>query len=89
MAQEAVDAVHAFSLGRSPLYPSIYVLSLGRGLFSSVTFEEEFHSFVTLLVLFRRKQTAVEWEAVIERTAKRIVLLIKRLESHTTQAELH
>lgn len=31
----------------------------------------------------------VEWEAVIESTAKIIVLLIKCLESHTTLAELH
>lgn len=31
-----------FFVSRSPLYPSIYVLSLGRGLFSSVTFKEDF-----------------------------------------------
>lgn len=52
MAQEADDGVYSFSLSRSPLYPSVYVLSLGRGLFSSVTFKEDFHSFVTMLVLF-------------------------------------
>lgn len=50
-----------------------------------MTFKEEFHSFVSMLVLFHRKHV-VEWEAVIGRTAKMIVLLIKCPESHATRA---
>lgn len=42
VAQEADDGVYSFFVSRSPLYPSIYVLLLGRGLFSSVTFKEDF-----------------------------------------------
>lgn len=41
-----------FSLSRSSLYPGIYVLSLGRGLFSSVTSKKDFPSFLTVWVPF-------------------------------------
>jgi len=83
VSQGADDGVYSFSLSRSTLYPKIYVLSLGRCLFSSVTFKEDFHSFVTMLVLFFSLGNR-QWEAVIESTAKMIVLLVKCLESYNT-----
>lgn len=50
-----------FSLSRSPLYPGIYVLSLGRGLFSSVTSKKDFHSFLTVWVLFFPQEADNGW----------------------------
>lgn len=52
VSQEADNGVFSFSLSRSLLCPSISVLSPGRDSFSGVTFKEDFHSPVTLLVLF-------------------------------------
>lgn len=71
----------------SLLCPGVSVLSLG--LFSYVTFKEDFtSSSMTLLVLFCRRPNVVEWKAVIESAAKVIVLLTENLGGHPAVAKL-